>query len=218
MSLVDSRSEELLRAALGEEANPEAPQSRVEKILASIAGEEVQLDEPQSRVEVLLKALAESGGGGSGGMSNMVVGDLELANTTGVQSFDIPYSGQGYPQVVCIYPKKGLSGDSKISGSTFGTAIIVAAFKRWFNDSTSSSKVYTLTVVDKSSTAANVGSASDASATIWYENPEARVTSSRLSILAFNNKKLSLYVKDSTSSSYGFRPTGIYSYIIIYSE
>lgn len=159
----------------------------------------------------------------SGGASNIVEGTFTTGSSAGVESVNIPYTGNGYPIAAFVFVDGG-AYNSAISGwynsvqryavgmwamtkavqtsaPTYGTSgsANYGCTTAIYKNSTSSSTSYTRT----SGMNTNVFSSSNAT--------NAALTCVRLK----SGNVLSYYVN---TSSYGLLPNTTYKYIIIYSE
>ena len=164
--------------------------------------------------------------GGGGGASNVVIGTFTADSTNGVHSFNVSYTGSGYPIAAMVYIEKGAYNNT--DETTWYNSLQRYAVGQW----TFSKSVQTSTPTYTSSGTANQG------VTTWiYKNSTSTATtyarSSAMNTNVLSNadasgagatcvrfkgnsgKTISYYT---AGSSYGLLGGQKYKYIIVYSS
>lgn len=154
----------------------------------------------------------------SGGASNVVTGTFKGTTTGAAMDVNIPYTGNGYPIAISIYPK---GGTVELSSLIQKYAIVQAEINKYDASLTpdynaSGQAAYgTLSMIYKNSTSsAATVAASTALSTRIYRNSDSSAGSTTF-LRIKSNKKLSVFI---ASTSYGFVANTEYTYHIIYSS
>lgn len=149
----------------------------------------------------------------SGGATNFVQGTFTTSATTGEQTIDIPYSGNGYPIVAYIEPANGLrtiydSGQINAVGGWLASKTDKSTAPRYSYDYASMVTISGSTSAGSTSTSFNVQST--------YTARNGADSFNTLSSIAFMSAtQLSVFIRD---SKIGLLPSTVYSYYIVYSE
>lgn len=159
-----------------------------------------------------------SGGGGGGGASNIVFGGF-TADTAGVHDYSVPYSGNGYPVTMVIWPEDGFT--EQVTDSIYEVCFYGAVKESKYVapdytgvSSAKPNRAYVATTHRRSGSAMG-GSTQTA---YPYSTDGAKATASNTQLAIFKNKNtLSIYAQESTSY-YGFSVGAKYRYMIEYSE
>ena len=161
-------------------------------------------------------------GGGGGGASNFVTGTFKGTTTGAAMEIDLPYTGNGYPVAIMIYPSEGPYNSN--SGSFYNLVQrYAAAYYTAIKGRATTAPLYMAGESDGASTTLRYKShASDATsygttvikAASVYNSANAEGTSSGL-VRIKNATTMSVFI---ASTSYGFAANIEYTYHVIYSE
>lgn len=152
-------------------------------------------------------------GTASGGATNFVQGTFTTSATTGKQTIDIPYSGNGYPIVAYIEPANGLrtiydSGQINAVGGWLASKTDKSTAPRYSYD-------YASMVIISGSTSAGSTSTSFSVQSYYTARNGAGSLDLFSSIAFMSATQLSVFIRD---SNVGLLPSTVYSYYIVYSE
>jgi len=161
---------------------------------------------------------------GGGGASNLVMGTFTGTTTGAAMDIDLPYTGNGYPIAVMVFPKEG----TYKSGGTYYNLIqrYAANFYTAIKNDPSTAPIYSGNIVNQNfsavyqyrknsaSSATSYGGTGTVSAKTYTGS--AAVNNNSSGIVNFkSNTKMSVYI---ASTSYGFAANIEYTYIVVYSE
>lgn len=156
---------------------------------------------------------------GGGGASNVVTGEFTTSSTTGAaQTIDIPYTGSGYPNFIGIYPADGFATGSSLYNVTQQYAILQQAI---FRTSPASAPTYTgsgtnntgyVAMMYKGTSGTNTTASRTNGAAVFTSS--AAASAAGTCVRMSSAKKMSIFV---AASSYGFRASTKYKYVIVYS-
>lgn len=165
-------------------------------------------------------------GSGGGGASNFVHGEFTTQSTSGDQTVQIPYTGNGYPILACIVVKGGFAGNTAWAAKKQQYAIgFLSIAKR----DMSSAPVYGATSsTEDTATVTEVYKSSSSSATSYAASGGANFQSFQAagsgtgtvnhgSVLFVGNGK-TLAVRVKTTSGYALLANCDYEYFIVYSS
>lgn len=158
----------------------------------------------------------------SGGASNHVTGTFTGTTTNAAMDIQIPYTGNGYPIAVMVFPTEGpynsASGTfySKIQryACAYYTGIKARADRAPTYSASSSDTVATYSRYKNSTSSATSYSGTAANNTSLFTSDDAQNTVGHIVHIKPNNI-LSVFI---ASNSYGFMANVEYTYHIIYSE
>lgn len=160
---------------------------------------------------------------GGGGASNFVHGEFHTNSSAGVQSVDIPYTGNGYPIMAYVVIK----GGAYHSGTDWYSSMQRYAVGVWsmsksnmstsptFGTSRAQNQGVTQWIFKNSTTSSTSYSRSSAMNTNVFTSSNATNAGATCVRFKGNSKTLSVYVN---TSSYGLLPDADYEYFIVYSE
>ena len=157
-----------------------------------------------------------TGGGGNIASVNF------KGDNAGAINLTIPYSGDGYPICVCVYPKGGGAQeeiDTIISQYGIHTMTMVknvTALAPQYAASIDRDKGLNVLRYKQNSTAANRYSGTSVTSVIYDTSNATQGNSACLRIK--NNNTVSVYIKDNSTTSYGFLSGIDYTCQVIYSE
>lgn len=172
-----------------------------------------------------LGVLTQGTASGGGGASNFVTGTFNGATTNVAMDIDIPYTGNGYPIAVMIWPTKGPYNRYDKSfynlvhqyAPTFYFLLkceidVAPTYSSSTHDYATGG--YRYKSGSSSSSSYSGGSMSEKS--IKYVNSNASADSAASVLVVRSNKKLSVYI--SSPGNYGFAANIEYTYHVIYSS
>lgn len=179
---------------------------------------------PVTRIEQLLNEIEENTSGGGGGASNVVTGTFEGTTTGAAMDVTIPYTGDGYPVAIMIYP-------SRSDADTINTLVQRYAIRDYFAEKYNTNPPsYSGTGADDGLIATAKYKNVDSAYTIYaaggtsvtstsgmtkYFNDEDATASADGAVKIRSNKKISVFI---AGTSYGFAANIEYTYYIIYSS
>lgn len=158
-----------------------------------------------------------------GGSSNIVEGTFTTGSSAGVESVNIPYTGNGYPIAAMVFVDGG-AYNSAVSG--WYTSVQRYAVGMWsmskavqtsaptYSTSGTQNQGVTCAIYKNSTSSSTTYSRTSAMNTNVYSSSNAANTAATCVRLKSGNV-LSYYVN---TSSYGLLPNTTYKYIVIYSE
>lgn len=155
--------------------------------------------------------------GGGGGATNVVTGEFKTQSTTGVQTVNIPYTGNGYPVSALVFLKEGAYNTS---GSVYTSmpryAIPFVAYAKSVTTDVpdyrgTSKDSYQAVAVYRGSSASGRTAAQGTPYFASSSNPSA---SSINAVNMSDNKTLKVFVQNTT---YGLAANADYTYVIGYS-
>jgi len=166
---------------------------------------------------------------GRSGCPRLVIGSFTTGSTGGgTGTVTINYNGNGYPIALLIYPQGGISNQDNTSWATdiarydVGMVLMVKAFTTTTPSyATSGSANYgAIRYVYKSSTsnATSYSCGGSQTANTYTSSSTNASTSSTMIRFKGNNKTLSYYIGNRTSSTYGLARDTTFDYIIVYNE
>ena len=171
-----------------------------------------------------------SGGGGS---SNFVQGTFTTGSTRGkAQDVSIPYSGTGYPIALMVFIAGGVYNNGTGGNTTWYNSVDrydVGSFymtKSRQNTAptyggTNADNYGAVVYVYKNSTSVSTTYSRSSSMTAnTYATSSTSATGTPATCVRFkgDGKTLSVYIGNNTSSTYGFPPSTLLQYIVIYSS
>lgn len=172
-----------------------------------------------------LGALTQGTASGGGGASNYATGEFTVQDTSGIQTINIPYNGNGYPIVCDIYVKSGVMDQS----NDWRTPIIyrgvgqVSILKELLHTAPTYSGItgkdqgMVFSQYKSSSSNASAIAASNNSYTQVYRGAASNPTGSDSNncVMFASKNEMKIFVR---STSYGFVQGLTYVYHVIYSE
>ena len=146
----------------------------------------------------------------------------------GTGTVTLDYSGSGYPIALIIYPQGGISNTDNTSWATevamydVGMVTMVKAFTTTTPSyaTTGSQNYGVINYIYKSSSSNATSYAYGGSKTANTYTSSSTNASTTAKMIRFkgNNKTLSYYIGNRTSSTYGLARSTTFSYIIVYNE
>lgn len=156
-----------------------------------------------------------SGGGGS----NVVKGTL-TATADGAVDISLPYTGNGYPILVAVYPKDGGGGNTNfanlIEQGAVRNYIRVKANMNQAPASTGATKTYDAAVVIKNTSSSATKYACATYESYWLFDASSAVSTSRLMYFR-DTTHMSIYMGGTATSGH-FALNIEYEYLVVYSS
>lgn len=173
----------------------------------------VDTDVPECSVVGTINGEAVDLTGGSGGITNVVLGDFTVPSTSGVKEFEIPYDGEGFPTQVLIWA----DDITQIYGSRGGRALWgiskLNTNPPTYNDTSSpDNKAINSVLYHKTDTIYDDDGSTNSP---MYDIGDPN-TYQLGSIRIHDNKTIKYYAVDNGSN--GFVKNTKYNYMILYSE
>ena len=167
-----------------------------------------------------LGVLTQGTASGGGGASNVVVGEFTTSSITGAaQGITIPYTGNGHPNFIAIYPSDGFCPGSALYSITHQYATIEIAITRADPssppdyDGAGINNVAYVCLLYKGNSTSNTSSTRSNGASIFSSS--AATAAAGTTVRMSSNKQMSIFV---SSNSYGFLASTKYKYVIVYSS
>lgn len=164
---------------------------------------------------------ATEGGGGSGGSSNFVQGNFTTSETAGsVQTINIPYTGNGYPITLMIYPSTGMAGGAV--GSLIQQYAVISYWmvKSYisedptYSDTSTPNHAYVLARYKNTSSSSTSHATSSGNPAYVYST--SNPTNTGVNCVKFSDDTtLKIFI---ASGSYGFPANKDFTYQVVYSE
>lgn len=168
----------------------------------------------------------------SSGASNIVQGTFTTNSTrASTQTVSIPYTGNGYPIAAMVFIAGGVYNNATGGNTDWYNAISRYDVGLWYMTKArqTTAPTYTTGTADNYGCTAYIYKSSTTSATTYARSSAMNTntyTSSSTNAGSANNcvrfkgngKTLTVYIGNNTSSTYGFPPSTLLQYIIIYSS
>lgn len=169
---------------------------------------------------------------GGGGASNIVQGTFTTSATrASTMTVAVPYTGSGYPIAAMVFIAGGAYNNAASGNTDWYNAISRYDVGLWYMTKArqTTAPTYTTGTADNYGCTAYIYKSSTTSATTYARSSAMNTntyTSSSTDAGSANNcvrfkgngKTLTVYIGNNTSSTYGFPPSTLLQYIIVYSS
>lgn len=169
---------------------------------------------------------------GGGGASNIVMGTFTTSATrTGTVAVSIPYTGSGYPIAAMVFIAGGVYNNTADGNTTWYNSVDRYDVGSWYMTkarqntaptyATSGADNYGCTtfVYKNNASTATTYSRSSTMTANTYTSSSTNATSGNTCVrFKGNGKTLTVYTGNKSTSAYGFPPSTLLQYIIVYSS
>lgn len=189
-------------------------------------------DVASGKIFFLADGTQSTGTSSGGGASNIVQGTFTTSATrASTMTVAVPYTGSGYPIAAMVFIAGGAYNNAASGNTDWYNAISRYDVGLWYMTKArqTTAPTYTTGTADNYGCTAYIYKSSTTSATTYARSSAMNTntyTSSSTDAGSANNcvrfkgngKTLTVYIGNNTSSTYGFPPSTLLQYIIVYSS